>query len=277
MNVGDFELITRLLKERSGLVLNEDKAYLLETRLQPVMRQHDVADLDELVLKVKSNPKDPLVDDIVDAMTTNETFFFRDQNPFDQFRDHVLPHLIEARQKTKSIRIWCAACSTGQEPYSLAMLLKEADAALSGWRTEIVATDLSAEAMSKAKVGLYSQFEVQRGLPVQFLVKYFKQVNETWQIDSAIRAMVSFRPINLLKNFSLLGTFDVIFCRNVLIYFDRETKGDVLDRMRRITADDGFLCLGGSETVLGVTEKFQNIKGLRGLYSPEIRQPALAK
>jgi len=148
---------------------------------------------------------------------------------------------------------------------------------LSGWRTEIVATDLSAEAMSKAKVGLYSQFEVQRGLPVQYMVKYFKQVNETWQIDSAIRAMVTFRPINLLENFSALGTFDVIFCRNVLIYFDRDTKGDVLDRMRKITADDGFLCLGGSETVLGVTDSYKNISGLRGLYSPATKEAALAK
>lgn len=277
MSPEDFSFLIGVIRARSGLVLNEDKAYLLETRLQPVIRQHDIADLDSLVAKVRANTKAPLVDDVVDAMTTNETFFFRDQKPFDQFRDHVLPQLIEARASRKSIRIWCAACSTGQEPYSLAILLKEAGSALSGWRTEIVATDLSAEAMSKAKVGLYSQFEVQRGLPVQYMVKYFKQVNETWQIDSAIRAMVTFRPINLLENFSALGTFDVIFCRNVLIYFDRDTKGDVLDRMRKITADDGFLCLGGSETVLGVTDSYKNISGLRGLYSPATKEAALAK
>lgn len=277
MSPDDFSFLIGLIRQRSGLVLNEDKAYLLETRLQPVARENGSADLDELVAKVRANTNGALVDAIVDAMTTNETFFFRDQKPFDQFRDHVLPKLIEARVNTKAIRIWCAACSTGQEPYSLAILLKEAGAALAGWRTEIVATDLSAEAMSKAKVGLYSQFEVQRGLPVQYMVKYFKQVNETWQIDSAIRAMVTFRPINLLENFSTLGTFDVIFCRNVLIYFDRETKCDVLDRMRNINADDGFLCLGGSETVLGVTDSYKNISGLRGLYAPQSMEPALAK
>ena len=268
MSPDDFNFLIGLIRERSGLVLTEDKAYLLETRLQPVMRDQGIADLPELVSRVRANTRSALVDTIVDAMTTNETFFFRDQKPFDQFRDHVLPHLLEARAKTKTIRIWCAACSTGQEPYSLAMILKEADKVLAGWRTEIVATDLSAEAMSKAKVGLYSQFEVQRGLPVQFMVKYFKQVNETWQIDSAIRAMVTFKPINLLENFSTLGKFDVIYCRNVLIYFDQETKGDVLDRMRTITADDGFLCLGGSETVLGVTESFKNVSDLRGIYAP---------
>lgn len=276
MSPEDFAFLIGVIRDRSGLVLSEDKAYLLETRLKPVMQQHELADLESLVCKVRLNAKTPLVEDVVDAMTTNETFFFRDQKPFDQFAGHVLPELIEARQNTKSLRIWCAACSTGQEPYSLAILLKEAGEKLSGWRTEIVATDLSAEAMSKAKVGLYSQFEVQRGLPVQHLVKYFKQVNETWQIDSAIRAMVSFRPLNLLEDFSKLGRFDVIFCRNVLIYFDRETKSQVLDRMRMIVADDGFLCLGGSETVLGITDNFKNIKGLRGLYGPASLQPVPA-
>jgi len=268
MSPDDFSFLIGVIRKRSGLVLNEDKAYLLETRLKPVLRQHEIADLDKLVAGVRANANTPLVEAIVDAMTTNETFFFRDQKPFDLFKDHVLPQLIESRANKKAIRIWCAACSTGQEPYSLAILLKEAGAKLSGWRTEIIATDLSAEAMSKAKVGLYSQFEVQRGLPVQYMVKYFKQVNETWQIDSAIRAMVTFRPINLLENFSAMGRFDLIFCRNVLIYFDRETKGDVLDRMRTITADDGFLFLGGSETVLGVTENFKSVSGFRGLYSP---------
>ena len=149
----------------------QEKMYLLETRLTPLTRRHGIDDLGHLVTKLRNGGGEPLVNEVVDAMTTNETFFFRDKSPFDQFQQTVLPSLIESRENRKSIRIWCAACSTGQEPHSIAMLLKEESAKLAGWRTEIVATDLSAQAMDKAKVGLYSQFEVQRGLPVQFMVK----------------------------------------------------------------------------------------------------------
>ncbi len=201
-------------------------------------------------------------------MTTNETFFFRDSRPFEEFRDFVLPALREERRIQKKLRIWCAACSTGQEPYSLAMILKDAAGEMMGWRNDIVATDLSNEALGKAKVGLYSQFEVQRGLPVKMLMQYFKQVNETWQIDSAIRAMVTFRNLNLLQSFDALGKFDTVFCRNVLIYFDPDTKKRVLDNIRKCMADDGFLFLGGSETVIGVTESFKRVDGHRGVYTP---------
>lgn len=268
MTPDEFEYLSSMLYERSGLVLSKEKMYLLETRLTPLTRKHGIEDLPQLVAKLRNGGGEPLLNEVVDAMTTNETFFFRDKSPFDQFKDTVLPNLIKDRSKTKSFRIWCAACSTGQEPYSISMLLKEEAVRLAGWRTEIVATDLSKEAMDKAKVGLYSQFEVQRGLPVQFMVKYFKQMNETWQIDSAIRAMVNFRPLNLLKDFQSLGTFDVVYCRNVLIYFDRDTKAAVLDRIHKVIAKDGYLFLGGSETVLGITDNFRPIKGMRGLYEP---------
>jgi chemotaxis protein methyltransferase CheR len=200
-------------------------------------------------------------------MTTNESFFFRDSKPFELFQAETLPMLLRTRAQRRSIRIWSAACSTGQEPYSLAMILREEAAKLAGWRIEIVATDLSTEVLEKAKVGLYSQFEVQRGLPIKFLMKHFAQVSEMWQIDASIRAMVKFRELNLLEDLNPLGQFDVIFCRNVLIYFDQLTKRTVLERMAKLMPADGVLYLGGAETVLGVSEQFKPVPGQRGVYA----------
>jgi chemotaxis protein methyltransferase CheR len=209
-----------------------------------------------------------IIAQVVEAMTTNETFFFRDKVPFDHFRDAIMPEMLKARAGRKSIRIWCAAGSTGQEPYSLAMSLKEMGAALAGWRVEIIATDLSTEVLEKSKSGVYSQFEVQRGLPIQLLVKYFKQNGEFWQINPDIRAMVQHRQLNLLHDFSGLGTFDVIFCRNVLIYFDQDTKINIFNRLCRIMEPDGFLVLGAAETVVGLTDTFKPYPDKRGLYRP---------
>jgi chemotaxis protein methyltransferase CheR len=221
-----------------------------------------------------------LVTQVVEAMTTNETFFFRDKVPFDHFRQLIMPEILKARASRKSVRIWCAAGSTGQEPYSLAMCLKEMGAALAGWRTEIIATDLSQEVLEKSKAGIYSQFEVQRGLPIQMLVKYFKQTGEFWQINADIRAMVQHRQLNLLHDFSQLGTFDVIFCRNVLIYFDQDTKINIFNRLHRATEPDGFLALGAAETVVGLTEAFKPYPERRGLYRPNdfraAKAPAVA-
>ena len=201
-------------------------------------------------------------------MTTNETFFFRDKVPFDHFRDSIMPEILQARAGRKSMRIWCAAGSTGQEPYSLAMCLKEMGAALAGWRVEILATDLSQEVLEKSKAGIYSQFEVQRGLPIQMLVKYFKQTGELWQINADIRAMVQHRQLNLLHDFSQLGVFDVIFCRNVLIYFDQDTKINIFSRLAKAIEPDGFLVLGAAETVVGLTDVFKPYPDRRGLYRP---------
>ncbi len=189
MKPDDFDFVAKLLKERSGLVLNKDKSYLLESRLMPVARRRGMKGLDELVVALR-RMEPALVKDVTEAMTTNESFFFRDTKPFDQFRDRVLPSLIKARGAKKQLRIWCAACSSGQEPYSLAIILKEMEAKMPGWRIDIVATDLSTEILEKAKSGLYSQFEVQRGMPVQLMVKYFQKKDEMWQIDSRLRAMV---------------------------------------------------------------------------------------
>ncbi len=266
MNVNDFELISQLLKKRSGLVLSEDKAYLLESRLNPVARKWGLSGFDELAQQVRKSNDEKLLVDITEAMTTNESFFFRDQKPFDQFRDVVLPYLLEHRAAKKSIRIWCAAASSGQEPYTLAMLLKEAQAKLAGWRIEIVGTDISQEILDKAKEGVYSQFEVQRGLPINLLVKYFTQVEDRWKLNDDIRNMVTFKNFNLLNSMSGMGQFDVIFCRNVLIYFDQPTKSQVLDQMSGILANDGFLYLGGAETVLGISDRFLLIPGQRGIY-----------
>ena len=271
----DYEYLRKILKERSGLDLAVDKQYLVESRLVPLARKAGLPGIGDLVQKMK-NGAESLVADVVEAMTTNETFFFRDKVPFDHLRETMIPALLQARAGRHSLRIWCAAGSTGQEPYSIAMCLKEFGAALAGWRIEIIATDLSNEVLEKARAGLYSQFEVQRGLPIQLLVKYFKQVGELWQLNADIRAMVQHRPLNLLQDFSHLGTFDVIFCRNVLIYFDQETKIGVFTRLAKLMESDGFLTLGAAETVVGLTDVFKPYPEKRGLYRPNlVRAPPL--
>jgi len=275
VNLPDYEYLRKLLKDHSGLDLSADKQYLIESRLLPLSRKLGLAGISELVQKMKGGSASA-ISQVVEAMTTNETFFFRDKVPFDHFRDAIMPEMIKARAARKSIRIWCAAGSTGQEPYSLAMSLKEMGAALAGWRIEIVATDLSQEVLEKSKAGIYSQFEVQRGLPIQMLVKYFKQSGEFWQANADLRAMVQHRQLNLLHDFSQLGVFDVIFCRNVLIYFDQETKINIFNRLAKSMEADGFLVLGAAETVVGLTDSFKPYPDKRGLYRPNNTRAAAA-
>jgi len=265
----DFDYLRRLLHERSGLVLPAEKHYLAESRLLPLARRRGLTTLGELIGKLReTSPESPLATEVVEAMTTNETFFFRDKIPFDHLRDTIMPALIAARAKEKRIRIWCTAASSGQEPYSIAMTLKAMGAALAGFRIDILATDLSTEVLERARHGIYSQFEVQRGLPIHLLVKFFTKEGEMWQIAPEIRDMVQFRPLNLLKDFSPLGTFDIVFCRNVLIYFDQETKIGVFNRVARQMPDDGYLVLGAAETVVGLTDVFKPVADKRGLYAP---------
>jgi chemotaxis protein methyltransferase CheR len=271
----DYEFLRKLLKERSGLDLSSDKQYLVESRLIPLARKAGLPGIPELVARLRGGI-DPLTTEVVEAMTTNETFFFRDKVPFDHLKQAVLPALVQARAGRRSLRIWCAASSTGQEPYSIAMCVKEF-AGLSGWRVEIVATDLSQAVLEKARSGLFSQFEVQRGLPIQMLVKHFTQVGEMWQINADIRGMVQHRQLNLLQDFSHLGTFDVIFCRNVLIYFDQDTKINIFNRLAKATEADGFLVLGAAETVVGLTDVFKPFPDRRGLYRPNGARAAPAK
>lgn len=267
MKVEDFDMFAVLLKQRSGLVLTKDKAYLLESRLMPVARKWNMKGLDELAATVRTRKDEALLRDITEAMTTNESSFFRDQKPFDQFKQIVLPRLLQTRATKRSIRIWSAACSSGQEAYSLAMMLSEEQPRLAGWRIEIVGTDISAEMVERSKSGVYTQFEVQRGLPIQMLVKHFKQQGDKWQISPNLRQMATFKEWNLLSDLSPLGQFDVVFCRNVLIYFDQATKARVLDSIARLMPPDGVLYLGGAETVLGITERFKPVDGQRGLYT----------
>lgn len=268
MTGNDYDFIRKLLKQRSGLMLSAEKQYLVESRLMPVAQRNRIPNLFELARRLRTGTEEALIAEVVEAMTTNETFFFRDRLPFDHFKGVILPALMKSRERHKRIRIWCAAASTGQEPYSLAMAIKEMGSALDGFRIEILATDLSHEVLEKAQAGIYSQFEVQRGLPIQLLLKYFTQHGEMWQIAPEIRAMVQYRPFNLLSDFSRLGLFDLIVCRNVLIYFDQPTKSDVLDRLARVVAQDGFLILGAAETTIGLTQAFRSVPDKRGLYAP---------
>ena len=262
----DYEYLRKLLKERSGLDLSADKQYLVESRLIPLARRVGLPGIAELVQKIKAG-NEALTSDVVEAMTTNETFFFRDKIPFDHLREAILPALVKARASRRALRIWCAASSTGQEPYSIAMCVKEF-AGLAGWRVEILATDLSQAVLEKSRAGIFSQFEVQRGLPIQMLVKHFTQVGELWQLNADIRAMVQHRQLNLLQDFSHLGTFDVIFCRNVMIYFDQDTKTGIFDRLGKVLEADGVLALGAAESVVGISDAFKPYPERRGLYRP---------
>ncbi len=268
MKTQDFEYLQTLLRSRSGLVLSTDKVYLVESRLMPVARGRGMSNLDELIQAVRIGNEERLLVEVTDAMTTNESFFFRDMQPFESFRQTVLPKIVASRRAggRNVIRIWSAACSSGQEPYTLSMLLKEEEASLRGMRVEIIATDLSTEIIDKAREGLYTQFEVQRGLPIQFLVKYFQQVGDRWQIDRTIRDMISIKQFNLLNDFTVLGLFDIVYCRNVLIYFDQPSKSDILGRVSKLMPEDGVLYLGGAESVLGISDAFKPISGLRGVY-----------
>ena len=264
----DYEYLQKILKDRSGLMLSADKKYLLESRLLPLARKVGVPGIGELVQKMRAG-SETVINDVVEAMATNETFFFRDKTPFDHFRDTVVPELIRGRAGKRSLRIWCAAASTGQEPYSLAMILKDmAATTLAGWRLEIIATDLSPEVLEKSRSGLYTQFEVQRGLPIQSLVKYFTQVGTMWQLNADVRALVQYRQFNLLQDYAHLGKFDIIFCRNVLIYFDQPTKTSIFARLAKASEPDGYLFLGAAETVIGLTDSYKVCPNRRGVYLP---------
>jgi chemotaxis protein methyltransferase CheR len=267
MNDADFTYIAALLKDRSGLIVTPEKLYLFETRLMPIARRHNIASLDLLIGAMRGGRHATLIAEVVDAMTTNETSFFRDRHPFDAMKKMLLPGLIERRAAQRHLRIWSAACSTGQEAYSLAMMLRDDFPLLASWRIEIVGTDISPSVVARAKEGSFSTFEVQRGLPIHLLVRHFEQNAEQWRIKPVLRQMVDFRLFNLLGDLAPLGQFDIILCRNVLIYFDMPTKARVLDAMHKRLARDGALILGGAESVFGICEKFTDLPGLRGVYA----------
>jgi chemotaxis protein methyltransferase CheR len=267
MTPQDFDFVAAMLKRRSGLVLTPDKTYLLNSRLTPLMRKFGLASADQVIAALKRNDRS-IEDAVVEAMTTNETFFFRDSAVFDQFKAVILPELIKARAATRRLRVWSAASSSGQEAYSIALLLKEEFAKSPGWNSTILGTDISDEMIERSKGATYTHFEIQRGLPVKYLISSFEDLKGSWRVKPEIRSMVQFRKWNLLDDFGTLGQFDIIFCRNVLIYFDTPMKTKILTGMARILPDDGVLYLGGAEGVLGVTEAFKPVPNVRGAYRP---------
>jgi chemotaxis protein methyltransferase CheR len=266
MSTAAFDTYATLLKSRSGLVIGTDKLYLLETRLAPIVKREKLRDLAALAERLRVPGSDAVARDVVEAMTTNESFFFRDDKPFQHFRGKALPGLLAARPAGTPLRVWSAASSSGQEAYSIAMIIAECRSSIGSRRIEIVGTDLAREQVGRSREGLYTQFEVQRGLPVQMLMRYFRKEETGWRISEAIRAMVQFREWNLRGDLRALGQFDVVFCRNVLIYFDQPTKAKVLDAVAQQMARDGVLYLGGAETVLGITSRFAPLPNERGVY-----------
>jgi len=260
----EFMFIRELLKGETAIVLDPGKEYLVDTRLAPIVRTAGLESVSALIAAIKLPANDPLKRKVIEALTTNETSFFRDLDPFEVMRTVVLPDLLEKRKASKTINIWCAASSTGQEPYSLAMLVKECVPAALGFTVKIYATDIALHVLEKARQGKFSQHEVNRGLPAPYLVKYFSKKGNDWVLKDEIRNMVQFSELNLIKPFAGLPPMDVVFIRNVLIYFDLETKRDILGRVRAIMRPDGYLFLGSAETTLSIDDRFTRAPCQRG-------------
>jgi len=263
MKAEDFEFLAGLLKRESGLALNTSKIALVKSRLKPLAARYGFASMAALVQELRAG-NEPLARAVTEAMTIRDTSFFRDGAAFDALRDRVLPSLLRARLPRRHLRIWCAAAATGQEPYSLAMILHSLPQ-FAGWDIEILASDSSAEAIARAREGLYTPAEVQRGLPVGLLAQYFREESGAWRIADFLRERVQFRVFNLLDRFAALGSFDLILCRNVLIYFDPPTKVEILARLSDSLEADGYLVLGAAETVLGSSSSFAPMESARGI------------
>ena len=268
MNNLEFDYLKQMLYERSGLVVTPEKGYLIESRLAPLARRNGLESVGRFIEEIRRTRDEALLKQIVDAMTTNETLFFRDSWPFERLRTSLMPEVMAMTKASRRIRIWSAVCSSGQEPYSLAMTLAEMGPALAGWQVEIVATDISDAMLARARAGRYSLFEVSRGLPEHLLRKYFLPENDGWQVKDSLRDMIEFRRYNLLEDphASGMGPFDIVFCRNVLIYFDEATRRRVFSSLSKVMRPWGYLCLGGAETVVGISDAFRVLSGERGLF-----------
>ncbi|HKP98367.1 MAG TPA: protein-glutamate O-methyltransferase CheR [Fibrobacteria bacterium] len=253
----DFLFISGLLYDRLGFRLEKEKAYLVESRLAKVVESAGVADLGRLILLLKTGrPPEAIVSETLEAMTTNETFFFRDIVPFDVLREKVLPDIIAKKRGEKTLAIWSAACSTGQEAYSIAMTLRESFPHLSNWNVRIIGTDVATKVMAKAQEGIFNQTEMNRGVSPQMLAKYFTRHGGDWKIKDEIRKMVSFRPLNLIQPWPLLPRMDVIFLRNVLIYMENDSRKSILDRAHRQLERGGYMFLGAAETTFNLSDHF---------------------
>jgi chemotaxis protein methyltransferase CheR len=262
----DFDVLRKLLVDKAGIVLEPNQAYLAEARLPPVARQYQLRDIAQIIATLRTGRNRELEIDVIDAFTTNETSFFRDSHPFDDFVKVVMPELLAARNPSSTIRIWCGACSSGQEPYTLAMLFNEHFPDLvSGRRIKILATDLSRTMVARTNEGRYSQFEVNRGLPAPMLIKYFDQVGRDWQAKPELRSMIEAKECNLLEAWPMVPKCDIVFLRNVLIYFSGETKSTILERIRtQVLTPDGYLFLGSSETTLNLATELKAMRFDRG-------------
>jgi chemotaxis protein methyltransferase CheR len=266
MTPDDFDYICRLVRDRSAITLEPGKEYLVETRLLPVVRELELGSISLLVARHRAAQDPGLTTRIIEAMVTTETSFFRDVHPFEGLKSTVLPDLIARRRDERRLHIWSAACSTGQEPYSMAILIREHFPELARWDVQILATDLSGEVLARARTGIYNQIEVNRGMPAQLLVKYFKQHGTSWQLDEEVRKRVQFREMNLVQPWPALPRMDIIFLRNVMIYFDVETKKSILGRVARVLRPDGYLLLGGAETTMNLDDSFRRVPTTRSGY-----------
>jgi chemotaxis protein methyltransferase CheR len=267
MTEQDFDVIRRLLLERSAIVLEAGKEYLVESRLAPLMDELHLNSIAELIVQLRCQKGDGLYRQIVEAMVTTESSFFRDHHPFEALRKIVIPQLINQRRDDRRLRIWCAASSTGQEPYSIAMLIREHFPDLASWQVSLLASDISRQVLERAREGHYNQIEVNRGLPAALLVKYFEQHGTDWQLKPAIRRMVDFQEINLAKPWPALPPMDLVLIRNVMIYFDSQTKKAILGRLARLLRPDGYLLLGGAETTFNLDDSYRRVEPLKsGFY-----------
>jgi chemotaxis protein methyltransferase CheR len=263
----DYEAIRKLLHERSAILLDSNKQYLVESRLAPVLRRLNLDSIGDLIAQLRCQPGSGLSREVVEAMVTTESSFFRDHHPFEALRKVVIPSLINRRRSERRLHIWCAASSHGQEPYSIAILLREHFPELAGWKVSLLASDLSREVLARAREGRYNQIEVNRGLPAALLVKHFEQHGTDWQLKPAIRSMVDFLEINLAQPWPSLPLMDLVLIRNVMIYFDVETKKAILGRLTRLLRPDGYLILGGAETTINLDDSYRRVEPLKaGLY-----------
>lgn len=267
LSPADASFVRTLARTHAAIHFSEQKEYLIEARLAPVAHDAGASTISELLGRMRDGSADELHERVIDALTTHETSWFRDRHPFDTLREHVLPQLIESRSLSKVLTIWCAAASTGQEPYSLAMMLREQLPQLSSWRVRILATDISRVALDKARSGLYSQLEINRGLPAHYLARYFTREGTHFRLNECIRSMVEFRQHNLDADWSVIPRSDVVLMRNVMIYFEHETKVAVLDKLTTVLRPDGALLLGAAETTLGLSATYERVqRGAAGWY-----------
>lgn len=273
----DFDHFCRLVQTRSGLSIGAEKTYLVQSRLEPVARANGISGVPDLLARLRAGAPETLVRRCIDAMATHESLFFRDNTPFQELAGVVLPELARNRPHDRPLRIWCAACSSGQEPYSIAMLMQEQGHILGGRRVEIVATDMAEGILEKARAGVYSDFEVRRGLSPERLGRWMTARGGDWEMSAQLKSMVSFRRHNLLDGAAGLGVFDIVFCRNVLIYFDAPRKAQVLEQIAGVTAPDGALFLGSAETIIGLTDAFGLSVGTRAVYRPRGEASKLAR